>query len=122
MRIVFGIIAGLLVMSLVVGGMEVAGHVLFGAPGQQTLLLVTVLAAYFLGVLAGGSVAVRIAQARWAAWVIAAAVLAGALWSMTRITQPGWMSMAAIAAPLLGGFLAARLALPYRRGDLDARP
>ena len=123
MRIIFGIVAGLLVMGLVVGIMEVAGHVLFGGPSQRAPLLILVLVAYFLGALLGGAVAARIARVKWPAWVIAAAVLAGAIWSMTVINHPGWMIVAAIVAPLLGGLAAARLApAPApRTGGADAR-
>ncbi len=122
MRIILGIVAGLLVMGLVVGGLEVAGHVLFGAPSQRTPLLVLVLVAYFLGALAGGFVAAWIARARWPAWAVAAAVLAGSVWSMTVVSQPGWMILAAIVAPLLGGLAAAHLApAPASKGGANAR-
>jgi hypothetical protein len=116
-RIILGIVAGLVVMGLVVGGMEVAGHVLFGAPSQRTGLMVMVLVAYFLGAFVGGTVAARITRVRWAAWLVAAAVLVGSLWSMTVISHPGWLMIAAGIAPLLGGLAAARLA-----PAADARP
>jgi hypothetical protein len=108
-------------MGLVVGAMEVAGHVLFGAPSQRNGLMILVLVAYFLGALAGGAVAARIARAKWAAWVVAAAVLVGALWSMTVVSHPGWMVFAAVVVPLLGGLAAAHLAPAAREGKADAR-
>ena len=119
-RIVFGILAGLIVMGLIVGVVEALAHLHFGTQSQETILLLLVLFGYFAGALAGGVIAGRISRARWAAWVIAGLVLAGSITSLLSISHPAWMAVAAIIAPLLGGFLAARLS-PAKTGAVDAR-
>jgi hypothetical protein len=64
----------------------------------------------FLSALAGGYVAARISRRSWAAWAIAGLVVTGAVLSLFQFPHPLWMQIASVAAPLLGGALAARLA------------
>jgi MFS family permease len=107
-RIIGGLVAGLAVMLIVLGGSEFLAHQ--AAPKEGSgILLAIVAAAYFLSALAGGLVAARISQRRWAAWAIAGLVAFGAIWSLFQFPHPLWMQIAAVVAPLLGGFVAARL-------------
>jgi hypothetical protein len=105
-RSILGIIIGLVVMAITIGLIEVVGHRVFAT---STAILLSVLAAYFLGALLGGLTAGRIAGARWPVWVVVALVVAGAAWSLMTAPHPLWMFAAAPVAPVLGGFLASHL-------------
>lgn len=108
-RIVGGLAAGIGVFLLVLGAMEFLAHQIAPQTGSGTLLAI-VAAAYFLSALAGGYVAARISRRSWAAWAIAGLVVTGAVLSLFQFPHPLWMQIASVAAPLLGGALAARLA------------
>jgi uncharacterized membrane protein len=75
--------------------------------GTETWLLM--LASWFLGSLAGAAVAKKIAGRSWAAWTVAGLILAYLLLTVLMLPMPGWMQVAALAAPVVAGFLANRL-------------
>lgn len=113
-RTISGIAAGLLAMVVTVGAIELLAHLLFPVPSDSAPIplgiQLLVLGAYFLGALIGGAVAERISGKRWTVWVIALLVVAGAIWSMFLIPHPQWMQIAAVIAPLAGGFVASHIA------------
>ena len=113
-RIILGIVAGVLAMGVTVGAIEFGAHEFFPVPSDTAPVPVgiqlLVLAAYFLGAVVGGVVAVRLSGAGWTAWVVAILVVAGAIWSMFLIPHPQWMQIGAVVAPVLGGFVAGRIA------------
>ncbi len=121
-RIIGGILAGIAAMLALVMAIELAAHLLFPVPSDREAIPVGVQllipAAYFLGALVGGAVAVRISARVWTAWAVAGFVAAGAIWSMFMIPHPQWMQIAVIVAPLAGGLVAAHLA----RGRAAAAP
>jgi hypothetical protein len=84
-------------------------------------------AAYFLGGLAGGWLARRIARAGWVAWVPAGLLAAMALLIGFSFPLPTWTLFATFAAPLVGGLIARHLgadpAPPAAEapGDVEAR-
>jgi hypothetical protein len=86
-------------------GPEATARWLSGAPLAALLFIV---AAWFLAAFGGGLIG-RIA-ARWqtAAWVVAGVILISALAGAFRPPHPVWMQIAALVAPLLGGYLASR--------------
>lgn len=122
MRIVLGIIAGVVVFALTLAALEFVAHQLFPSRGGLLPigLLVFVAVAYFVSALLGGVTAGRISRAHWTVWVIAVLVAAGAAYSLTTISHPVWMQIASIAAPLLGGLVASRL-VPAGTDARDAR-
>ncbi|HEX8642343.1 MAG TPA: hypothetical protein VF702_00345 [Allosphingosinicella sp.] len=112
-RIVLGLIAGLIGMVATVAGIELAAHLFFAVPAERGPvplgLQLLVLAAYFCGALVGGAIALRISGVRRLVWIVAAAVIAGAIWSMFLIPHPQWMQIAAVIAPALGAVAAGRV-------------
>ena len=123
LRKVGGVVAGILVFVAIVSVLEMLAHQLFSMSPEGRIpagLHVFVAFAYFLASLGGGFVAGRIGREHWAAWVIALLVAAGAAFTLTRFTHPVWMQIASILAPLIGGFIASRLALPRAQVETDA--
>jgi MFS family permease len=108
-RIVGGLAAGVVAFIAVLGVMEFLAHKLAPKAGSGAMLAI-VAVAYFLSALAGGYLAARISGRSWAGWAIAGLVAAGAVGSLFQFPHPLWMQIASVAAPLLGGALAVRLA------------
>ena len=109
-RTIGGILAGIVAMLAVIVAIELAAHLVFPVPSDRDAVPIgvqlLVLAAYFLGALAGGALAARISGRAWTAWAVAIVVVAGAIWSMFMIPHPQWMQIAAVVAPLVGGVVA----------------
>lgn len=124
-RVVLGVLAGAVVAVLVVAGIEAAGHAIYPPPAGTDLknpdnlknimslvplgAKVAVIVAWFLGALVGGYAAVRLARNALASYAIAALMIAGGIYSLTVMPHPLWMQVGAIAAPLIGAFLASLL-------------
>jgi MFS family permease len=108
-RIIGGLAAGIVAFVVVLGSIEYIAHQLAAKSGS-TAMLALVAFAYFLSALAGGYLAARICNRTWTAWAIAAVVAAGSIASLFQFPHPLWMQIASVAAPLLGGALAVRLA------------
>jgi hypothetical protein len=83
----------------------------YAALGTETWLLM--LLSWFLGALAGAAAAKKIAGRSWAAWTVAGLILAYLLLTVLMLPMPLWMQVAALAAPLVAGFIANRL-IPER--------
>lgn len=75
-----------------------------------------VVAAWGIGTFLGGVVARLIARRGWAAWPIAGVIVLAGIANSIMIPSPLWMKIAAVAVPLFGGWLAARL--PLRSGEV----
>ena len=126
MRMVLGILAGLVVAFACVAGVEMIGHSIYPPPAGLDLTnprdvdrlmslmppaaLAFVLAAWFVGALAGAVVANLVARRALAGWIIALLVIAAGVATMVMIPHPGWMWAAGIALPLIAGFVASRFA------------
>lgn len=108
-RTIGGLAAGIAAFLVVLASVEFLAHKLAPKAGSGAMLAL-VATAYFLSALVGGYLAARISNRSWAAWVIAALVAAGAIGSLFQFPHPLWMQIASVAAPLLGGALAVRLA------------
>jgi cyanate permease len=108
-RIIGGLAAGIAAFLVVLGSMEYLAHKLAPKAGSSAMLAL-VAAAYFLSAFAGGWLAARISNRSWAGWAVAGLVAAGAIGSLFQFPHPLWMEIASVAAPLLGGVLAVRLA------------
>lgn len=125
LRVVLGIIAGIAIAMGCIFVVEAIGHQLYPPPPGAAMNTPEVVADYiaraptmalafpplgwFLGVAIGGWAALSITRKSWAGWVIAGVVLAGGIVNLFLIPAPLWMQIAAVAAPLLGGLVAAKL-------------
>ncbi|GAA0650398.1 hypothetical protein [Brevundimonas lenta] len=122
LRIILGILAGVAVAMVLVICLELAGHAVFPPPAgldpldkaDQARLIammplgaaLTVVNAWLLGSWGGAAVAGLISRRMWPGWVIAALIACGGLYTVLTIPHPLWMQVAAVAAPLIGGWLA----------------
>ena len=126
MKIVLGVVAGVVIAFVCVFAVEFVGHSVFPPPPDIDLtnpadverLMSTlpagafafVVAAWFVGALAGAWTANRIAQRGLAGWIVALLAICGGVYTMTIIPHPTWMWAAGIALPLIAAWLAQRLA------------
>jgi hypothetical protein len=122
LRVIIGVVAGLLTGLVVIATIESIGHMLFPPQGVnltdpaalRTALdlipheaKVFIVLGWFLGVLAGVAVACLIAGRRALAGRVAAGVFALFLaWTLATLDYPLWMSASAVAAAAGGGLLA----------------
>ncbi len=125
MRIVLGVVAGIVVAFLCVFAVEYVGHGLYpppagldaSNPADQARLMdsmpaaakAMVLAAWFVGALAGAWVANRIAGRSLAGWIVALLVIAAGVATMVMIPHPAWMWAGGILLPLAGAWIAERM-------------
>lgn len=131
LRILLGIVGGIIVAGVVTLVIEAIGHSAFPVasdlamsdPGYLAAVPLAakliVILAWFLASLAGGYVANRIAKTNWACWIVAGFMIAGAAYSFTQFVHPAWMIAGGIVLPLLAGWIASRIAVP---GDAEAHP
>ena len=64
--------------------------------------------------LVGGYAALRVAQWRGAGRVVRVFILATAIWNLSQLTQPLWLQLLSVVAPVAGAWLAER---HYRRAQ-----
>lgn len=138
LKVIGGIIAGLVTIFVSVSLIQWIGHQAFPISGEVNLrdpaanpTLVTsaplgaqlfVVGAWFVGALLGGLVAGRVSGRHWQVWAMACFVVLAALGNIFMIPHPTWMQIGAVAAPLLGGFVASRMVPPgtARQSGSDA--
>ena len=128
-RTILGLLAGLVVGVVLVGLLEMAGHMIYPPPpgldprdpsGMAALVAampigakIAVVVAWALGALGGALTAGLIARRAWTFWVVGGLLAVAAVYTVLMIPHPVWMRIAAVAAPLLGawtgGWLAVRL-------------
>lgn len=124
-RKILGIFAGVVLAMVVMIGLEMAGHAAMPPPAgldpadpedlKQMVASASLAAkawvvfAWFAAAAAGGWVARRLSRADWAGWVIAGLILVGGIANIMMIPHPLWMQIAAVVAPLLGGWVVTRL-------------
>lgn len=126
MRMVVGIIAGIVVAFLCVFAVEWIGHGLYPTPAgldianpaDQARLMdampaaakAIVLLGWFVGALAGAWTANRIAGRSLAGWVVALVAVTAGVATMLMMPHPAWMWAGGIVLPLLAGWIADRMA------------
>lgn len=129
-RIVLGIVVGIAVSMGCIFVVEWLGHQIYPPPPGASMNTPEVVADYiatapimalmfpplgwFTGAAIGGRSARSISRKHWAGWVIAGLVLVGGTINLFLIPAPLWMQIAAVAAPLLGGWVATRLPMDTR--------
>jgi hypothetical protein len=112
-----GAVIGVAVALGAIYGLELANHAMFDWPVTGTATPASIEAAqmtgramaagsWFLGALAGGLIAVRVAGWAGAGWIVALLVAAGVLLLTTALVpHPLWMQIAAGVAPLFAGLV-----------------
>jgi uncharacterized membrane protein YeaQ/YmgE (transglycosylase-associated protein family) len=108
MRIVAGLIVGILVFLGILLAAEWLAHQVSPRPASTGLYAIVVVA-YFGSALAGALVAGLIARRSGAAWAIAILFTLGVLWTLADVPHPLWMQIASVLAPLLAGFVASAI-------------
>jgi cytochrome c biogenesis protein CcdA len=124
-RIILGIVAGLVAAVVTVMLVEMAGHLIFPPPDgvdvsdpeqlaaiMQDIPLgakIAVLVAWAAGIIVGGAVAILVAKRNWTAWVVGLAVLAMGALTMMMIPHPFWMMVATPLITVLSVVLTVRL-------------
>lgn len=128
MRKVLGVLAGLVALVAVVWIVEAIGHSIWppppgvnlADPAQLAALMdriplaakIAVVKGWFLGAIAGAWVANRVAHWAAAGWIVVAIGIAFGVMTLFMIPHPLWMQIAAVAAPLVGGWIGLRLPGP----------
>lgn len=128
MRQLVGVLLGIAVAVGVVFLVELIGHAVLPVPtdydpmteeGAARYLREAPIAAklglvfgWFAGALAGGWMAVRVGRRTWLAWIVAIMIALAGVTNVIMIPHPLWMQAAAVAAPLLAGWLASRSRRP----------
>ncbi len=123
LKIILGIIAGVVVAFAAVIGGETLVHMLTGGPvvdmtdkaAVEAMMASTpvgakigVVATYFVAVLLGGFAATRVTGRAWSAWVVAAVLLAATIANYVMLPHPVWMIAASVVLIGLAGWLAGR--------------
>lgn len=132
LRLIGGIVIGIICAGATVGAVEWIGHQIYppppgldvSKPDDLARLMdvipvgakVAVLIAWFVGSLVGGAVAMQIARNRIAPWIVAAFIIVGGLFSFAAIPHPLWMMMGGVALPILAALLVVRR---MRNGSLQ---
>ncbi len=125
LRTILGIVAGVVLAFVVIMALELVSYVAFPPPAgldpadpedvkriaaaAPMAAKVWVVFCWFAGALAGGWLARRLSRTGWAGWVMAGLIAVGGIANVLMIPHPLWMQIAAVAAPLLGGWIVTRL-------------
>ena len=67
------------------------------------------IAPWLIASFGGAWLALRVSDWKWAGWIVSALILVIAVPGLFYLPQPLWMQVSAVALPILGGWLAARL-------------
>jgi len=127
MRILLGVIAGAVVAFLCVMAVEYAAHLVYPPPPgfdfndreqlaramatAPTGAFAIVAAGWFVAALIGAWVGSAVARRALAGWIVTLIVVAAGIANLLMIPgHPAWMWAAGILLPLIGGWLAQRLA------------
>ena len=128
---ILGLVAGFVAAGASVFAAEMAGHALWPPPAGMDPMdpesiranihlvplqaKIAVAAGWGLAALIGGLITMVVARTSWPAWVIAALLLAGALYNLYFIPSPVWMWVAGIAIIPIGACAATKLVRPPAR-------
>ena len=126
MRKLLGVIAGVVALGVTVWIVEMISHMIWtppagvdvSNPAQLAKLMdmvpleakIAVVVAWFLGAIAGAWVGAKVAQWSPAGWIVVAIGICFGVMTLFMIPHPLWMQVAAVVAPLAGGWIATKLA------------
>lgn len=124
-RLILGLLAGVIVSGIVVAVVESAGHMIWpppegldiSNPEDQARIMeviplsakVAVVIAWFLGALAGAWVAIQISKNVLTGWMVGLLLVVGGFVTTQMFPHPLWMLISAVVLPLLGVLLAKEL-------------
>ena len=129
LKIILGIVAGIVVAFAAVMAGELAIHALTGGSAVdmndpaavEAMMAATpigskigIVATYFVAVLLGGLAAVRVSGRNWTAWVITAVILAATIANYVMLPHPLWMVVCSILLIAAAGVLASGAFRPKR--------
>ena len=121
LKIILGIVVGVVVAFAAVMAGELAIHALTGGtavdmndPAAVEVMMdatpvaskIGIVATYFIAVLLGGLAAVRVSGRAWTAWVIMAVILAATIANFAIMPHPLWMVVCSILLIATAGVLA----------------
>ncbi|MXO90434.1 hypothetical protein [Pontixanthobacter aquaemixtae] len=122
---IVAVVVGVLVAGLVVGVVEGLGHMAFPPPeglditdpeDQARIMLeiplaakISVVAAWFLGALAGAWSAIRIASEVIPGWIVGLVMVGLSAWTTQMFPHPLWMMVSAFVLPLIAVLVAKQL-------------
>ncbi|CAN5281094.1 hypothetical protein BH10PSE15_BH10PSE15_14870 [soil metagenome] len=124
MRIVLGILFGIVAAMAIVAGIEWAESALYPLPtldvADPDMLagLVTnmplpakilIVVGWLLGAIGGAWLSLRVCDRSWTAWVVVLGVIVAAVANVATLPHPVWMQACAVLLPVLGGGLATRV-------------
>ena len=118
-------IVGIIIAVLVVGLVEMAGHMIFPPPEglditnpeDQARLMeviplgakIAVMVAWFAGAFSGVFAARRIGSTSWPSWLVTALMIAASFYTTTLFPHPVWMTAGAVLLPLAALMLGGRM-------------
>lgn len=124
-RLVLGVIVGMIVAVATMAGLDLVTHILHPLPNSlrandyagigayiRTMpgwALALLALEWFLGALAGGLVAGIISRRSTSVWLVALIVLAAALVNVFKIPHPLVLQIAAVVAPILAALIGLRI-------------
>ena len=129
LKIILGIVAGIVVAFAAVMAGELAIHALTGGSAVdmndpaavEAMMAATpigskigIVATYFVAVLLGALAAVRVSGRNWTAWVITAVILAATIANYVMLPHPLWMVVCSILLIATAGVLASGAFRPKR--------
>ena len=129
LKIILGIVVGVVVAFAAVMAGELAIHALTGGtavdmndPAAVEVMMdatpvaskIGIVATYFIAVLLGGLAAVRVSGRAWTAWVIMAVILAATIANFAIRPHPLWMVVCSILLIATAGVLASGAFRPKR--------
>ena len=125
-RTVLGLVAGIVVAFATVFLIDMAGHQIYPLPTDLNMddyeavgayvqsrpagASAFVLLAWLLAAVDGGLLAAMISRRAWTVWAVAGVVAVAGLATVLMISHPVLLQIGAVAAPLLGGFVASLIA------------
>jgi MFS family permease len=124
LRKILGIVAGVVVATLIVTAFEWVTTTLYPIPevdsddyatlasvmtNMPMIAKLLVVAGWLAGAAGGAWLALRISDWRWAAWIVAAIMLAGSIANIVALPHPLWMQACALLFPVLGGWIGIKL-------------
>jgi hypothetical protein len=123
-RLIGGIVAGVVAAFATIWAIEMVHHLLYPLPNNVRLTdnaglaryiagmslpqMLFVAGGWLAGALVGGVVAAKIARRTAGAWAVAGVVALAGLANILYVAHPLFLQISAIAAPLVGGWLATR--------------
>ena len=125
MRKLLGVIAGVVALGVTVWIVEMISHMIWAPPAgvdvsdpaQLAKLMdmvpleakIAVVVAWFLGAFAGAWVGAKVAQWAPAGLIVVLVGIGFGAMTLIMIAHPLWMQVAAVVAPLVGGWVATKL-------------